>query len=284
MPVIAFASSKGGAGKTTSAIVLATTLARNQRVTVIDADPAARLMSWAGKAPLPDRLRVIHNQGERAILDEIADALSSSNFVIVDLEGAATRLNAYVMGESDLVIIPMGDEQQDAEAAIETLAQVRREARAMRREIPVRVLFARTQAAVKSRLAKSLNAQVRDKIGAFETELHSRTAIAALHNLGGTLYGMDQEAVNGVVKSIANAELFAEELRQVLKCLEDTQRKAQNARSRQDAIPTVQMSVRMREEAYDRFRALCVHERRTNGDQLRVLMEDWERASLDQRV
>jgi chromosome partitioning protein len=216
MPCITFASSKGGAGKTTSAIILAITLSRRFRVCVIDADPAKRLMSWAGKGDLPERLTVVESRGERGIHDEIEHGLKTHDFVVVDLEGAATRLNAFAMAESDLVIVPMGDEQQDAEGAIETLAQVALEARALRREIPVRILFARTKAAVKSRLAKSLNAQVRDKIGAFTTELHDRTAFSSLHGLGGTLDVMDRGEVTGVDKAIANAELFAAEVEEVL--------------------------------------------------------------------
>lgn len=217
MPVITFASSKGGAGKTTSAIILATTLARKSRVVLIDADPAKRLLSWAGKAALPGRLTVQESQGEKHIHAEIDKAQASAEYVIIDLEGAATRLNAFAMGESDLVIIPMGDEQPDAEGAIETLAQLALEARSLRREIPVRVVFARTQAAVKSRLQKSLNLQVREKVGSFTTELNARTAFSSLHNLGGTLYDMDPESVTGLAKAIGNAELFAEELQEVLR-------------------------------------------------------------------
>lgn len=220
MHVITFASSKGGAGKTTSAIILATTLARSQRVLLIDADPAKRLLSWSKKAPLPENLTVIASGGERHIHDEIDKGKAEYAYTIVDLEGAATRLNAYAMGESSLVIIPMGDEQPDAEGAIETLSQLALEARTLRREIPVRVLFVRTQAAVKSRLEKSLNQQVRDKIGSFATELHRRTAYSSLHSFGGTLYDLPTDEVTGVQKAIMNAELFEEELRTTLRRIE----------------------------------------------------------------
>lgn len=44
-------------------------------------------------------------------------------------------------------------------------------------------------------------------------------------------------------------------------------------RSRHNANPQVQMSVRMLEETYERFRALCLRERRTNGDMLQVMLE-----------
>lgn len=234
MKVITFATSKGGAGKTTSAIVLATTLAKDHRVTLIDADPAQRLMSWAGKGSLPDNLKVLASRGERHIHAEIEKSGAVSDYVVIDLEGAATRLNAYAMGESDLVIIPMGDEQPDAEGAIETLEALRLEARNLRREIPVRVLFARTQAAVKSRLAKSLNEQVRSKIGSFTVELNTRTAFSSLHNLGGTLYDMDESDVTGVQKAIRNAELFAEELKEAL-CWVD-QIRAQDAAAKKGKV------------------------------------------------
>ena len=74
MPVISFATSKGGAGKTTSAIILGTELAEATDVIIIDADPARRLTRWSTLAPLPTRLQVITSNGERAIQDEIAAA------------------------------------------------------------------------------------------------------------------------------------------------------------------------------------------------------------------
>lgn len=49
MPTIVFVSPKGGAGETTSAIVLATWIAvRGRAVTVIDADPNHQIKTWAG--------------------------------------------------------------------------------------------------------------------------------------------------------------------------------------------------------------------------------------------
>jgi chromosome partitioning protein len=217
MSIISFASSKGGAGKTTSAIVVATTLAHRGKVCVIDADPAGRLAAWYEKSPEPVANITLETcVREKAIHDVMDRAARTHDYVVVDLEGAATRLNAFVMSESDLVIIPMADEQPDAEGAIETLSQVALEARNLRREIPTRILFNRTQAAVKSRLAKSLNAQVRDKVGAFTAELHARTAYSSLHNYGGDLHDLPWDVVNGVDKAIANAELVTAEIQEVL--------------------------------------------------------------------
>lgn len=44
---------------------------------------------------------------------------------------------------------------------------------------------------------------------------------------------------------------------------------------RRDPNSVIQMSVRMPEETYERFRTLCKRERRTNGDMLRILMEGY---------
>ncbi len=54
MPVIVFASSKGGAGKTTACVTLAGELARqgkdkNIKVSLIDADPNQHSAKWALK-------------------------------------------------------------------------------------------------------------------------------------------------------------------------------------------------------------------------------------------
>ena len=48
MPTIVFANPKGGAGKSTSAVILATQLAhKGADVTIIDADPNKPVSQWA---------------------------------------------------------------------------------------------------------------------------------------------------------------------------------------------------------------------------------------------
>lgn len=216
MPVIAFASSKGGAGKTTACIVLGTELAEGASVTMIDADPAARLAKWSGLAPLPEQLTVITSRGEKAILTEIEEAASQSAFVLVDLEGTASRLTSFAMSASDLVIVPTGEEQQDADAAIDTLAEVRMEAKARRSEIPAVILLTRTAASVKSRLERHIGNELRNAGRVLETELHRRTAYSSLHNAGGGLRTLDRTDVNGVDKAIDNAARYADEVISIL--------------------------------------------------------------------
>src|SRR5262245_43111469 len=92
MPTIAFVSSKGGAGKTTSALLLATALTHLYDVTVIDADPNHPIKNWAEGGNAPPRLTVISDADENSIIERIATAAARTPFVIVDLEGTASKI------------------------------------------------------------------------------------------------------------------------------------------------------------------------------------------------
>jgi chromosome partitioning protein len=70
MPIIVFASPKGGAGKSTSAVVLATELAqKGAAVVIIDADPTRPVSAWAKRAGKPESLEVLANVTEETIID-----------------------------------------------------------------------------------------------------------------------------------------------------------------------------------------------------------------------
>ena len=87
MPTIVFASPKGGAGKSTSAVVLATEIAgRGATVAIIDADPNKPVSRWASRPGKPETLTVVADVTEDSILDQIDQAARQAAFVIVDLE------------------------------------------------------------------------------------------------------------------------------------------------------------------------------------------------------
>ena len=113
MPTIAFVSPKGGAGKSTSALLLATALAKVSEVTIIDADPNHPIGDWAAGGNAPPKLKVVSNTEdddtivtEKNIVARIGDAASKTPIVIVDLEGTASKTVLYAIAEADLVIIP----------------------------------------------------------------------------------------------------------------------------------------------------------------------------------
>ena len=225
MPVIAFANSKGGSGKTTSALLLAQALSTHRATTIIDADPRHPVTTWAEKPGKPDTLTVITNQSEKTILDEIEEAAARDPFVIIDLEGTASRLMSYAISQADLVIIPMKEQQQDALAALDVIQEVHRDMKATRRRIPYAVLFTQSRAAVKSRTARHIAGQFRenDRIDTFRAEIHERDAFAAMFSMGGTVAGMDPKRVNGLDKALGNIEAFRVEVIAKLRAIRDEQ-------------------------------------------------------------
>jgi cellulose biosynthesis protein BcsQ len=145
MPVIVFASTKGGCGKTTCAVILGSELAqRGASVTIIDADPNRNVADWAKLPGVPAALDVVGEVTEETIVDAIEDASRRSSFVIADLEGSASLLVSYAVAMADLVLIPCQGSQMDARQAGRTVKLVGTQSRIAGREIPFALVLTRT--------------------------------------------------------------------------------------------------------------------------------------------
>jgi chromosome partitioning protein len=219
MPTISFASSKGGAGKSTSAVLLATELAgRGASVTIIDADPNQPVTRWSRKPGRPERLAVISDVTEETLLDAIDAAERDATFVIVDLEGTASLMVAQAMSRADLVIIPTKGSELDAIEAIKVIKFIGRQEKAYKKAIPFAVLFTQTNPAVRPRTLKSLEQDMLlQGIPLFGTALHDRDAYRAIFSFGGALSGLDSNAVGGLPAALNNARQFAAEAIAILK-------------------------------------------------------------------
>jgi len=161
MPIIVFASPKGGAGKTTAAVILASEIARKRaRVAIIDGDPRQRITRWAQKGSCPENFLIASGITEETIIDEIERCGQSAPFVIVDLEGTASLTVAYAISRADLVLIPSQGSQMDAEDAVDAIRLVRKQERAFRRKIPYAVLLTKTSAAIRPRTLRHVITQL----------------------------------------------------------------------------------------------------------------------------
>ncbi len=213
MPVIAFANSKGGVGKSTTALALPQVYAKDGApVTLIDADPNQPLARWAAKDPdnVPECLKILPDITEETIIDAIDGAASRDPFVLVDLEGSANVAVSYSIGRADLVLIPMRGSQLDADQAARVIKLIEREAKAYRREIPFAVVFTCTSPALRSRDFKHIEQQlINSNIPILPVEMVERAAFRAMIQLGGTLYDLTQNEVNNPQAAIDNAEALA---------------------------------------------------------------------------
>mgnify|MGYP003347632328 FL=1 len=214
MPTIAFANPKGGAGKTTAALLLASELAaKGAKVTIIDADPERWISQWGELKGKPDNIKIIKNATEDTIVDQIDDASRDSQFVIVDLEGTASLMVANTIGMADLVIIPTQGSAMDAKGGAKTIRLIRNQERMARRRIAHSVLLTRTSAAVTSRSLRNVQEQLaKSGVDVFITPIVERAAFRDIFDFGGTLASLDPRNVSNLEKARENAREFEGEV------------------------------------------------------------------------
>jgi chromosome partitioning protein len=219
MPIIVFASPKGGVGKSTAAVLLATELAGfGAGVTLIDADPNKPLSQWAKRPGKPENLTVISDVSEDSIIDMIETASSQTPFVIVDLEGTASMMVGYAMSRADLVIIPVQASHLDATEAAKAIKLVRAQERVFKRTIRYTVLFTRTSTAIRTRTLNSIESEfATNQVPMLKAQLNERDAYRALFAFGGTLAGLDPSQVSNIAAAIMNARIFTTEIVHLLK-------------------------------------------------------------------
>lgn len=223
MPIIAFVSPKGGAGKTTSALVLASQLARGTTVTVIDADPNHPIAKWAKGPNTPANLTVQAEVDEDNIVDRIEEAAAQSTFVIIDLEGTAAKIVVMAVGQADFVVVPTQGSQLDAQEAGKAFRVIQQQEKNVRRHqpdyrLPYSVLLTRTNAAIRTRtLTHIQRTLIEAGIPVFNTELHEREAYKAIFSFQQPLEHLDSAEVANLDKAIANAEAFTQEVIETLR-------------------------------------------------------------------
>lgn len=214
MPTIALVTPKGGAGKSTTTIVLATQLARRgAAVTVIDADPNHPIADWAKLPNVPPNLTVVSDASEDTIIEAIETAATQTPFVIVDLEGTASMTVAYAVSRADLVIIPTQGSQLDAKQATRAIRLIAQQERAFGKKIPYAILFSRTSEAIRPRTLQHIKAEfAKHGVSAFTTHLHEREAFRAIFSFGGTLESLNSRQVANPQAAIQNARALTDEV------------------------------------------------------------------------
>lgn len=219
MPVISFANSKGGVGKSTSALVLAQVLAfHNSSVTLIDADPNQPLKKWSLRDParVPDNLNIIADVDEDTILGVIDDASERDAFVIIDLEGSKNVAVSYAIGRSDLVLIPIRGSQLDADQGAAVIQLIEREKRAFNREIDYAIMFS-CASMIQARDVTHVRNQIKENnIKILPVELMDRSAFRTIFQLGGSIYDLTDKEVSNPTKAITNAEAYAKSVTELL--------------------------------------------------------------------
>lgn len=141
MSIITVATSKGGAGKTTVAQLIAGRVAeKGYRVAVIDADYNHSLSDWLRRFETYP-ITVETELDETKIIPLAEQLAETHDLVVIDTAGAATQATVFAIGCADLVLIPCQLSSADIVEASKTHQLVQSAAAMTRQEIVARVVL-----------------------------------------------------------------------------------------------------------------------------------------------
>jgi chromosome partitioning protein len=211
MPNVAFVSPKGGAGKTTAALLLALGLAeRGIRVALIDSDPNKPLVQWASLPGRPDEISVHAAPTIQDIRDAIREASRREpEWTIVDTEGSVRGVMVFAALRFDLVVTPLTGSQLDVAEAIKSAQMVEAFGKRAGKPLLHRCLLTRVPPALKPRSLKGVVNQLREhEIEILPSPLIEKEAFRDIFAHGGGLDLLDGRGVYGVPAARQNTEAY----------------------------------------------------------------------------
>lgn len=209
MKSVAFVSPKGGAGKTTAALLLALGLARRGlRAALIDSDINKPLMHWASLPGKPELISVHPAPTSEDIAISLREAgRLEPDWVILDTEGSARGAMAFRILRPNLIITPLAASQLEVIQALKAAELVRKFGSDLRHV----ALLTRLPVAQKGDAVKAAILQLRrNGISLLSEPLIENQAFRALFDEGGSL-NPEQGAISAdAAAGLRNAEAYVE--------------------------------------------------------------------------
>ena len=218
MPVISFANAKGGAGKTTAALLLATELAhQGHRVTLIDADPQHWISQWHEMSGAVRNITIVTEVSVASLQCHLREMASSSDYFIIDLAGARDALVTTAIGLSDHVMIPVQGSAMDAKGAAQILDLLAFMKDKAGLDIAHSVVLTRVTPVVTTRSLLAIKGILAQRgVNVLNTPIGERTAFRELFEVGGTLYTLDPAKVSNLDKARENSRALADEVKRMM--------------------------------------------------------------------
>jgi chromosome partitioning protein len=246
MPNITFANTKGGSGKTTATLALASELvAAGARVALVEGDPNRPLATWAeGRdAPVIDtakhRIRdaeaasailreaardqnlivITTDNDDETVLEWLEAAEGWATFVLADPEGSPNQWMNLVISQADLVIVPFAPTTLDALQVTRTLRQIKQTEKISGKTILHKVLLTRCNpGAVMTRDERDIRTSlVKHGVELMTVSLADRPAFRGMFKHDALLSELTDAETNGLHHARANAAAYVEEVIELLR-------------------------------------------------------------------
>lgn len=197
--IIAILNGKGGVGKTTSTINIATAIQRKGfSVAVVDTDPQGSISNWFDEEKCAFDLTEAASEKE---VYQVRKSLKSYDYVIIDGAAAISAISSAAVMVSDLVVIPVTPSPLDFAACGAILAVIE-----ARQDLqPVEARFLITKKVQNSKMLAVLKDSIEDTgVPAFRTSISQRQAYVKVMLDGSTVFDTDDGAAKGEIDVLTN--------------------------------------------------------------------------------
>ncbi|OXL33872.1 MULTISPECIES: ParA family partition ATPase [Enterobacteriaceae] len=197
--IIAILNGKGGVGKTTSTINIATAIQRKGfSVAVVDTDPQGSISNWFDEDKCAFDLTEAASEKE---VYQVRKSLKSYDYVIIDGAAAISAISSAAVMVSDLVVIPVTPSPLDFAACGAILAVIE-----ARQDLqPVEARFLITKKIPHSKMLAVLKDSIEDTgVPAFRTSISQRQAYVKVMLDGSTVFDTDDGAAKGEIDVLTN--------------------------------------------------------------------------------
>ncbi|TCQ91876.1 MULTISPECIES: ParA family partition ATPase [Rahnella] len=204
--IISFLNGKGGVGKTTTSINIATCLARQgHKVVMVDTDPQGSISNWYDERKCQFDLAEAASEKE---VYTVRKQLKEYDYVVIDGAAAISAISSAAVMVSDLVLIPVTPSPLDFAACGAILAVV--EARENLQPVIARFLITKKVASAK--MLEVLKESIADtgvpalRTGTTQRQVYIRTMMD-----GGTVFDTTDGNAKGEI------EIMTKEITELLK-------------------------------------------------------------------
>ncbi|GME47260.1 MULTISPECIES: ParA family partition ATPase [unclassified Pantoea] len=197
--VISFLNGKGGVGKTTTSINVATAIAkRGAKVIVVDTDPQSSIGNWYNEDKC---VFDVADAGSEKEVYSVRKTLKSYDYIIIDGAAAISAISAAAVMVSDVVLIPVTPSPLDFAAcgAIIAVIEARQELQ------PIKARFVITKKVNTAKMLGVLKASIEDTgIPALRTGTTQRQSYIKTMLDGGTVFDTDDSNAKGEIDVLTN--------------------------------------------------------------------------------